>query len=139
MLSFQSSAAHVSAGQVLNEDYCSGFLLGSPAVKLNSLCLPTLGGGGTATILKGGDLSVYRLIYKPGEAARLCDLLWSLETWEGLCPPLDPTTTFSVTIGEAAVKRGRDYLKYFGIFIAVDPCSVSPGFSLKCVPLKIPS
>lgn len=69
MLSFQFSAAHDSVGQVLNEDYCSGFLLGSPAVKLNSLCLPT---GGTATILKVGDLSVYRLTDKPGEAAHLC-------------------------------------------------------------------
>lgn len=57
MLSFQFSAAHVSVGQVLNEDYCSGFLLGSPAVKLNSLCLPTLAGG-TATILKV-EISVF--------------------------------------------------------------------------------
>lgn len=45
MLSFQFSAVHVSVGQVLNEDHCCGFLLGSPAGKRNSLGFSTWGRG----------------------------------------------------------------------------------------------
>ena len=52
MLPFHFSTACVLAGQVLNEDFSSRFLLGNSAVKTEIIVSSKWVGEGTATLLK---------------------------------------------------------------------------------------
>lgn len=72
------------------------------------------------------------------------DGLMGLQPWASFCFLQAPTTTFSLNVDEAAVKRGHECLKYFvvfGIFIAV--VSISSYSCLTPLPAyifsKIPS